>query len=140
VDEIQDRLERREEAAPHRPVVLGPIAQECPANGPEQTHGPGRRLHRALRRQILTEAPRPPREQAPDVPPELDRLCVACLAKDPAQRPASTLALAAGLRACLGATAAEGASAGGSTPGGLVCHKPEAPARDRPALANLLQG
>jgi serine/threonine protein kinase len=54
-----------------------------------------------LRRQILTAAPQPPRDLAPDVPPELERLCLQCLAKEPAERPASAAELARALRACL---------------------------------------
>ncbi|MEW6250857.1 MAG: serine/threonine-protein kinase [Planctomycetota bacterium] len=41
--------------------------------------------------------PRPPAELVPDLPPSVDRLIQQCLEKDPAERPASALAAAAGL-------------------------------------------
>jgi len=50
-----------------------------------------------LRRQILTEQPESPRALAPEVPAELERLCLRCLAKDPQERPASAVELAAAL-------------------------------------------
>lgn len=49
----------------------------------------------------LTEPPRPLRERRPDVPAELERVVLACLAKSPDQRPASATALAEALDAAL---------------------------------------
>jgi eukaryotic-like serine/threonine-protein kinase len=54
-----------------------------------------------LRRQILTEPPPPVREQAAEVPPEVEALCLSCLAREPGRRPATAREVAEGLRACL---------------------------------------
>ena len=42
-----------------------------------------------LQRQIREDAPQPPRQLAPDIPRELEQLCLQCLAKIPADRPMS---------------------------------------------------
>ncbi|NQV25536.1 MAG: AAA family ATPase [Rhodopirellula sp.] len=42
-----------------------------------------------VQRQIREDAPQPPRQLAPDIPSELEQLCLKCLAKNPADRPAS---------------------------------------------------
>jgi serine/threonine protein kinase len=47
--------------------------------------------------QILREPPQPPRELCSDLPPELESVCLRCLAKDPQQRYASAGALAEAL-------------------------------------------
>lgn len=54
-----------------------------------------------LREKILQGNFDPPRKRVPDLPPELDRLCVQCLASDPAARLATAQALADALRALL---------------------------------------
>ena len=43
---------------------------------------------------VVHEAPMPPRERNPDVPPDLEMICLKCLCKEPAQRYASALELA----------------------------------------------
>jgi serine/threonine-protein kinase len=45
--------------------------------------------HFAIMMAHVNEAPRPPSELRPDIPPLLERLILDCLAKDPAARPAS---------------------------------------------------
>jgi eukaryotic-like serine/threonine-protein kinase len=54
-----------------------------------------------LRRQILTTEPPSVRDQAPDVPPEVEALCLSCLAKDPGRRPVTAPEVAERLRTCL---------------------------------------
>jgi serine/threonine protein kinase len=51
--------------------------------------------------QILTEEPVRPRQLRPDLPRDLETIILTCLAKDPAQRYQTALALAADLRAML---------------------------------------
>jgi serine/threonine-protein kinase len=65
-----------------------------------------------LRRQILTAPPQPPRSLRPDVPRELERLCLRCLAKDPGERPGTAAELARALQACLPAAGSTGHSSG----------------------------
>jgi serine/threonine-protein kinase len=48
----------------------------------------------------LHEAPEPPSRRAAEVPADLEALVLACLEKDPGQRPASALELQAGVRRC----------------------------------------
>ena len=43
---------------------------------------------------VVTDAPLPPRELRPDVPPEIEALCLRCLAKTPGERFADAQALA----------------------------------------------
>jgi hypothetical protein len=52
-------------------------------------------------RQIVSDDPVPPRERRPDVPPDLDAVCLKCLAKDPHDRYPSARALARDLRRAL---------------------------------------
>jgi serine/threonine-protein kinase len=47
-----------------------------------------------LMAQVLNEAPQPPRELRADLPPDLEKICLTCLQKKPAQRYASAGALA----------------------------------------------
>jgi serine/threonine protein kinase len=54
-----------------------------------------------LRQQILTRPPGPLRVPGDDRPPELERICLKCLAKDPRERYASAQDLADALRAVL---------------------------------------
>jgi serine/threonine-protein kinase len=54
-----------------------------------------------LRRQILNEVPAPVRALAPDVPPELEAVCLRCLAKHPEERPATAEEVARALKAFL---------------------------------------
>ena len=42
-----------------------------------------------MQRQIREDAPQPPRQLAPEIPSELEQLCLRCLSKLPADRPAS---------------------------------------------------
>ncbi|MEZ6189513.1 MAG: tetratricopeptide repeat protein [Planctomycetota bacterium] len=58
--------------------------------------------------QTLGRAPEPPRRLVPDVPEALERLCLRCLEKDPAARPASMQAVVQALRAVLRAPATGG--------------------------------
>ena len=51
-----------------------------------------------LQREILEDAPQPPRQMAHGVPLELERLCLRLLAKDPSERPANGERLANELR------------------------------------------
>lgn len=48
-----------------------------------------------VQRQIREDVPQPPRQLTPDIPRELEQLCLQCLAKAPADRPASARELAA---------------------------------------------
>jgi serine/threonine-protein kinase len=57
-----------------------------------------------LRRQILTEEPRPVRSLNPEVPVELESICMKCLSKELAERYASAMDLAVALRAFLKST------------------------------------
>lgn len=52
--------------------------------------------------QVRSLPPRPPRQLSPEVPHEMDALCLGCLAKSPQDRPASAADLAASLRRHLG--------------------------------------
>jgi serine/threonine-protein kinase len=58
---------------------------------------PGPTLQETLE-QVRSQTPVPPRRRQPVIPPELEALCLKCLAKQPAQRPASAAALAEELR------------------------------------------
>jgi len=55
-----------------------------------------------LREQILRDHPVPPRSMVADVPEELERVCLRCLAKRPEDRYPRADELAADLRAYLG--------------------------------------
>jgi serine/threonine protein kinase/formylglycine-generating enzyme required for sulfatase activity len=55
-----------------------------------------------LLEQITTREPQPPRHLDGSIPPELDRICLKCLAKRAADRYATPAELAEDLRACLG--------------------------------------
>ena len=44
--------------------------------------------------QVRSQAPVPPRHWRPDIPPELEAVCLKCLEKQPARRPVSAEALA----------------------------------------------
>jgi tetratricopeptide (TPR) repeat protein len=55
---------------------------------------------------IVTEPPEPPRSLRPEVPPELESICLRCLAKEPADRLPSAAALAEALRRFLDPKAA----------------------------------
>ncbi len=48
--------------------------------------------------QVTTEAPTPPHQVSPQVPAALEAVCLRCLAKEPARRPATAEALAEDLR------------------------------------------
>ena len=54
-----------------------------------------------LRREIIEDAPQPPRQLAHDIPPELERLCLRLLAKEPSARPADGGELERELRSVL---------------------------------------
>jgi serine/threonine protein kinase len=61
---------------------------------------PGPTLPETLE-QVRSQVPAPPSQWQPDVPPELDAVCLRCLEKQPSRRPASAEALANELRAFL---------------------------------------
>jgi len=68
----------------------------------------GRRPFRAagvgeLREQNLREDPKPPRSIEPDIPEDLERVCLRCLAKRPEDRYPRADDVALDLRAYLGA-------------------------------------
>ncbi|NKZ05657.1 WD40 repeat domain-containing serine/threonine protein kinase [Actinomadura latina] len=79
----------------------------------------------ALMRQHLTVQPMPPSQRRAGIPPELDRLVLGLLAKDPAQRPASAEEVAQWLRGMAAAApqfvqpvaAAQGPWPAGGAPG-----------------------
>jgi hypothetical protein len=50
-----------------------------------------------IRRKQMAETPRPPSSYALDIDPEIDRVIMRCLARDPASRPRSVLEVAAAL-------------------------------------------
>src|SRR5262249_47410015 len=58
---------------------------------------------RAIRAQVLTQDPQPPSHRQPDVPHELDTICLKCLHKAPRQRYPSAEALAKDLQRFLAA-------------------------------------
>lgn len=66
-----------------------------------------------LRRRQMTETPRPPSSYALDINPEVDRVIMRCLARDPVSRPASVLEVAAALP---GGDPLKAALAAGRTP------------------------
>lgn len=66
-----------------------------------------------IRRKQMTETPRPPSSYAPDIDPEIDRVIMRCLARDPGSRPASVLEVAAALP---GGDLLKAALAAGRTP------------------------
>jgi serine/threonine protein kinase len=83
----------------------------------------------------LSETPLPPSKKGIAVPPELERLVLACLAKRPADRPESAAALGAALAQCdVGAWTREDATAWWSARDDA---EHDAPAHD-PALAETL--
>lgn len=51
----------------------------------------------SIMKSVFVDAPEDPRSLASEVPPELARLCLSCLAKEPAERPASMAAVAEAL-------------------------------------------
>ena len=63
-----------------------------------------------LLRMVATHTPVPPERLNPDVPARLSRICLRCLAKDPADRPASAEDLASDLRRFLAESARGGTS------------------------------
>ncbi|MFM9963035.1 MAG: AAA family ATPase [Planctomycetaceae bacterium] len=67
-----------------------------------------------LWRQIVEDAPQPPRQLAHGIPPELEQLCLRLLAKEPAARPANGAELARELRRVLVETEAFDQSADSS--------------------------
>lgn len=54
-----------------------------------------------IQRQIREDAPQPPRQLAPDIPRELEQLCLQCLAKTPTDRPTSAKDLSSALNRLL---------------------------------------
>jgi serine/threonine protein kinase len=77
---------------------LGAILYECLTGEPP--FGRTSSVHMLLMG-VLHEAPRPPRGLRPEVPPDLERICLACLEKDPAHRYVSAAALAEHLESFL---------------------------------------
>jgi Protein kinase domain len=63
---------------------------------------------------VMTQPPPPPSELSPQVPPDLEAICLRCLEKEPGQRYPSVEALIADLEAFLGG----GRVAAGGRPGG----------------------
>jgi serine/threonine protein kinase len=74
--------------------ALGTILYEC-LTGKQAFKGETRS---ETLEQVRHHAPVPPREVRPEVPVELESVCLKCLEKDPARRCASAAELAAGLR------------------------------------------
>lgn len=54
-----------------------------------------------IQRQIREDAPQPPRQLAPEIPRDVEQLCLQCLAKSPADRPASARELSTTLNRSL---------------------------------------
>lgn len=69
--------------------------------------GLGALLFAALTGQAPGEPPRAPSAVSPGIPPELDAICLGCLARDPADRPPDAEAVAARLSAWAGEAAAD---------------------------------
>ena len=86
-----------------------------------------------LRREIIEDAPQPPRQLAHDIPPELERLCLRLLAKEPLARPANGEELERELRSVLAVAEPMGPSLGHST----ATRQTTAAARERELLLVL---
>jgi serine/threonine protein kinase len=74
--------------------ALGAILYECLTGRPPFRAD----THELTVHQVLSEDPPPPTRLRPDVPAELEAICLKCLEKEPARRFASALALAEDLR------------------------------------------
>jgi serine/threonine protein kinase/photosystem II stability/assembly factor-like uncharacterized protein len=91
----EQALGQRKEIGPATDVYgLGAILYELLAGRPPFR---GATLWQTLG-QVVSEPPVPPSRLRPDVPPELERVCLTCLQKEPARRHASAEALADDLR------------------------------------------
>ncbi|WP_159400326.1 serine/threonine-protein kinase [Streptomyces sp. XY431] len=75
----------------------------------------------------LNEQPVPPRHHRPDLPGGLDRVVLQLLAKDPADRPGSALAVAEALRAAVAAPAVATPTVVVATPTAVVATPPPPP-------------
>jgi serine/threonine-protein kinase len=78
--------------------ALGAVFYECLTGRPPFA-GPSIGAILSL---VLRTTPRPPREARPEIPPALARICLSCLEKHPAHRPATAAAVARSLERALG--------------------------------------
>ena len=127
-------------AADHRVDLysFGVLAYELLAGAPPFAA----RAPHALIVAHLTETPPPLLERRPELPPPLAELVHRCLAKDPAERPASATEIAAALEDLAAATTGAGtrAAAVAATPASTTGARPALPPAGRRRLALLAGG
>jgi predicted ATPase len=82
-------------------------------------------------RQIQEDEPQPPRQIRPDIPPELERVCLKGMAKLPGDRYTTAADFAEALRRSVGLIAPAPSRAGPSPPVGFVSPPPAPPAATR---------
>jgi eukaryotic-like serine/threonine-protein kinase len=82
---------------------------------------------------LVTDPPVPPQQQRPDVPDDLNALCLLCLAKEPSARPADALQLAEALAPILDH---HRAASSGSTPALARLNAPLLPSGTTPSFSS----